>query len=231
MRILVVEDNSRMAELLRQGLTSEGHTVDVALDGLRGLEKAQQLTFDAMVLDVMLPGLDGMSLARRLRASGSRVPILMLTARDSASDIVRGLDNGADDYLTKPFSFEVLVARLRAMTRRNAAPVRTNVFEVADLVLDAETHEVRRAGRLVVLTPTEYLLLQHLIRRAGRVASREELIEALWGGEKEIESNTLDVFIFQLRSKLELNRASRLVQTVRGFGYAVREAATAEDRV
>jgi len=139
-------------------------------------------------------------------------------------DVVRGLDNGADDYLTKPFSFEVLTARLRAMTRRSAPPANPNVFEVADLSLDTDSHEVRRGGRVVVLTRTEYLLLEYLMRRAGRVASREDLIAAMWGEAREVESNALDVFIFQLRSKLESNGAKRLIQTARGFGYAVREA-------
>jgi two-component system response regulator MprA len=225
MRILVVEDDSRMAELLRRGLASEGHNVDIALDGVRGLEKAKQSPFDVLVLDVMLPGIDGIAIARRLRAAGSRVPILMLTGRDAVQDVVRGLDNGADDYLTKPFSFEVLAARLRAMTRRNTPPAKANVLEVADLSLDAETHEVRRAGRAIVLTPTEFLLLEHLMRSRGRVASRNDLIDAVWGAaDKDVESNALDVFIFQLRSKLESNGARRLIQTVRGFGYALREA-------
>lgn len=223
MRILVVEDDSRMAELLRRGLTSEGHIVDVAQDGVRGLERAQQTQFDALVLDVMLPGMDGHALARRLRSSGSRVPILMLTARDAVQDVVRGLDNGADDYLTKPFSFEVLTARLRAMMRRNLPPANPDVLEVSDLSVDTESHEVRRAGRLVTLTRTEYLLLEYLMRRAGRVASRDDLIGAVWGSDKDVESNALDVFIFQLRSKLESQGAKRLIQTVRGFGYALRE--------
>ena len=224
MRILVVEDDSRMAELLRRGLTSEGHSVEVAQDGIRGLEKAHQAAFDAIVLDVMLPGMDGLALARRLRATGSRVPILMLTARDAVQDVVRGLDNGADDYLTKPFSFEVLAARLRAMSRRTTPAANPDVLEVADLALDTESREVRRAGRIVSLTRTEFLLLEFLMRRAGRVASRDDLIETVWGSDKDIESNALDVFIFQLRSKLEADGARRLIQTVRGFGYAVREA-------
>ena len=224
MRILVVEDDSRLAELLRRGLTAEGHTVDVALDGVRGLESAQHTVFDALVLDVMLPGMDGHAVARRLRASGSRVPILMLTARDATQDVVRGLDNGADDYLTKPFSFEVLAARLRAMGRRNTPPTPPNVLQIADLIVDTESHEVRRRGRSVVLTRTEFLLLEHLMRGAGRVISRDDLIEAVWGVGHDVESNALDVFIFQLRSKLEAAGAPRLVQTVRGFGYAMRES-------
>jgi two-component system, OmpR family, response regulator MprA len=223
MRILVVEDDSRMAELLRRGLSKEGHSVDLAGDGLQGLEKGQSLPFDAIVLDVMLPGLDGLSVARRLRSGGTRTPILMLTGRDSVADVVRGLDVGADDYLTKPFSFEVLLARLRVIARRSAGES-GSILQVAELTLDTRTHEVHRSGRHIVLTRTEFVLLEHLMRRAGRVVSRNDLIEAVWGIDRDVESNTLDVFIFQLRSKLEAGGASRLIQTVRGFGYTVRES-------
>lgn len=223
MRILVVEDDSKMAELLRRGLAGEGHTVEVALDGLRGLDLASTLRFDAIVLDVMLPGMEGTAIARRLRGAGVRTPILMLTARDSVSDIVRGLDNGADDYLTKPFAFDVLAARLRAMERRNAPQSPHNRLQVADLVLDPDKHEVTRGGKAVPLTRTEFLLLEFLMRRPGRVASRDDLIEAIWGLDREVESNALDVFIFQLRGKLEAHGKGRLIQTVRGFGYTVRE--------
>ncbi len=223
MRILVVEDDAKMAELLRRGLTKEGHSVDIAGDGLKGLEKGQSLPFDAILLDIMLPGLDGLSVARRLRSGGVRAPILMLTARDSVSDIVRGLDVGADDYLTKPFSFEVLAARLRVIARRVAGES-SSILQVADLTLDTEMHEVHRCGRPIVLTRTEFVLLDHLMRRAGRVVSRDDLIEAVWGIDRDVESNTLDVFIFQLRSKLESGGAGRLIQTVRGFGYTMRES-------
>ena len=223
MRILVVEDDAKMAELLRRGLSKEGHSVDIAGDGLKGLEKGQSLPFDAIVLDIMLPGLDGLSVARRLRSGGVRAPILMLTARDSVSDIVRGLDVGADDYLTKPFSFEVLAARLRVIARRVAGES-SAILQVADLTLDTEMHEVHRCGRPIVLTRTEFVLLDHLMRRAGRVVSRDDLIEAVWGIDRDVESNTLDVFIFQLRSKLESGGADRLIRTVRGFGYTMRES-------
>jgi DNA-binding response OmpR family regulator len=222
MRILVIEDDAKMAELLRRGLSREGHSVDVAGDGLKGLEKGQSLTFDAIVLDIMLPGLDGLSVARRLRSGGVRAPIMMLTARDSVPDIVRGLDVGADDYLTKPFSFEVLAARLRVIARR-AASESGSTFQVADLTLDTQKHEVHRGRRPITLTRTEFMLLEYLMRRAGRVVSRDDLIEAVWGIDRDVESNTLDVFIFQLRSKLEASGAGRLIQTVRGFGYTVRE--------
>jgi DNA-binding response OmpR family regulator len=223
MRILVVEDDAKMAELLRRGLSNEGHAVDVAGDGLKALEKGECLPFDAIVLDIMLPGLDGLSVARRLRAGGVRAPILMLTARDSVRDIVRGLDAGADDYLTKPFSFEVLSARLRVIARRIAAES-GSILEVADLTLDVETHEVNRGGRPVLLTRTQFVLLDHLMRRAGRVVSRNDLIETIWGIDRGVERNTLDVFIFQLRNKIEAGGGSRLIQTVRGFGYTMRES-------
>ncbi len=223
MRILVVEDDAKMAELLRRGLSGEGYSVEIAGDGLKALEKAQRLIFDAIVLDVMLPGIDGLSVARRLRSGGVRTPILMLTARDSVPDIVRGLDVGADDYLTKPFSFQVLAARLRAMARRTA-PEHGAILRVADLTLDARRHEVCRGGRPIPLTRTEFVLLERLMRSAGRVLSRDDLIEAVWGIDREVESNTLDVFIFQLRSKLEAGGAGRLIQTVRGFGYTMRES-------
>src|SRR5882724_1147623 len=151
MKILVVEDDAKMAELLRRGLAGQGHAIDVAADGIKGLEKAQASSFDAIVLDVMLPGMDGLHVAKRLRASGVRTPILMLTARDSVPDIVRGLDMGADDYLTKPFSFEVLTARLRVIARRISTQT-TSLLSVGDLTLNTDTHEVHRAGQLIALT-------------------------------------------------------------------------------
>ena len=223
MRILVVEDDAKMAELLRRGLAARGHSVELAMDGHRGLDKAQSFPFDAIVLDVMLPGIDGLQVARRLRAASVRVPILMLTARDSVSDIVRGLDVGADDYLTKPFSFEVLAARLRVIGRRTAGGS-NDLLQVANLTVNTATHEVHRGKRTLVLTRTEFVLLEHLMRSAGRVISRDDLIEAVWGVDREVGRNTLDVFIFQLRNKLEQGGASRLLQTVRGFGYTVRES-------
>jgi DNA-binding response OmpR family regulator len=222
MRILVVEDDIKMAELLSRGLVRQGHAVDVATDGISGLEKSETLPFDAIVLDLMLPGLDGFSVARRLRAGGIQTPILMLTARDSAQEIVRGLDVGADDYLTKPFSFEVLAARLRVIDRRHAAEM-DSTLQVADLTVNTETHEVHRRKRPIVLTRTEFVLLEHLMRRAGRIVSRDDLRGAVWGIDRDVESNTLDVFIFQLRSKIESGGANRLIQTVRGFGYTLRE--------
>jgi len=214
-----------MAELLHRGLTREGHTVEVASDGLKGIEKSRTMVFDAIVLDVMLPGVDGLHVARRLRAGGIRTPILMLTARDSVSDIVRGLDVGADDYLTKPFSFEVLTARLRVMARHTSADS-SLVLQVSDLTLNTATHEARRWEKTLMLTRTEFVILERLMSRAGRVVTRDDLTEVAWGIDREVESNTLDVFISQLRSKIEAGGGSRLIQTVRGFGYTVREAET-----
>src|ERR1700693_347739 len=222
MRILVVEDDAKMAELLRRGLVGKGHTVDVASDGIKGLEKSQTLPFDAIVLDVMLPGMDGLHVARRLRADGVRVPILMLTARDSMLDIVRGLDVGADDYLTKPFSFEVLAARLRVIARRTTADSQ-GVLQVGDLTLNTESHQVHRRKKPLILTRTHFVLLERLMHRARRGVFREYLIYAVWGIDRDVAQNPLDVFIFQLRTKIEAGGGSRLLQTVRGFGYTMRE--------
>ena len=212
-----------MADLLRRGLAKEGHSVTVANDGSQGLEETQARNFDTILLDVMLPRVDGLSLARRLRAAGNRTPILMLTARDAPPDIVRGLDVGADDYLTKPFSFEVLTARLRVIARRLASEKIGPSLQVADLTLNTQSHEVYRAGQPVALTRTEYVMLEYLMRRAGRVVSRDSLIEAVWGIDRDVGHNTVDVFIFQLRSKIDAGATGRLIQTVRGFGYTIRE--------
>lgn len=222
--ILVVEDDTSMGELLRQGLEEANHSVTLARDGMEGYGAAQTCNFDAIILDVMVPGLNGIEVARRLRDSGLEVPILMLTARDAAADIVRGLDAGADDYLTKPFSFKVLLARLRAISRRAARPP-VRELEVDDLVLDPASRQVTRGGQAVSLTPTEFRILEFLMRRAGRAARRTAIIEAVWGFEKDVESNTVDAFIKLLRDKIDSGRERKLIQTVRGYGYIVREEA------
>ena len=221
MRILVVEDERRMAEVLRQGLMEDGHAVTVALEGRGGLALAEVGGFDLLILDCMLPGVSGFEITRQLRARRNRTPILMLTARDAPGDVVHGLDTGADDYLTKPFSFEVLLARVRAVGRRGpiAQPV---VLETSGLSIHLGTREVRRGARKIELTRTEYVLLELLMRNAGRVLTRESLIESVWGGDSEIESNTLDAFIRLLRGKIEAAGKSRLLRTVRGVGYCLR---------
>ncbi len=213
-----------MAELLRQGLCEEGHNVVVAMDGCEGLRLAGGCQLDLIVLDVMLPGMSGFDVARRLRAQGNQTPILMLTARDTAEDIVQGLDLGADDYLTKPFSFEVLLARVRAVARRGPIP-QPVTYRAGDLTVDHGAREVRRGERPITLTRTEYAILELLIRNAGRVVSRDTLIERVWGNESEIESNTLDAFVRLLRAKVDSAGEERLIQTVRGVGYCLRREA------
>jgi DNA-binding response OmpR family regulator len=223
MRILVVEDERTMAALLKQGLEEEQHSVCVAGDGLSALDHAEGEEFDAIVLDVMLPGIDGFEFARRLRAGKNHTPILMLTARDAVSDIARGLDTGVDDYLTKPFSFVELLARLRAVARRGHAP-RPLTLQVGDLILDPLSRQVTRAGCELHLTATEFKLLELLMRRAGRVVARDAIVDAVWGNLEDIGENTLDVFISLLRNKVDRSAQSKLIHTIRGLGYMVRQS-------
>lgn len=210
-----------MANLLRQGLEENNHTVALARDGEEALSAAETSAFDAIVLDVMLPRINGVEITRRLRAAKNRVPILMLTARDANADVIQGLDSGADDYLVKPFAFGVLLARLRAISRRRqAAPLQ--VLEADDLKLDPVAHSVSRAGREVTLTATEFRILEFLLRNAGRAESRTAIIEAVWGFDEEVELNTVDVYIKILRDKLDNGSEKKLIHTVRGFGYVIR---------
>lgn len=209
-----------MAELLRQGLTEEGHSVVVALDGREGLSLAEAGPFDLLLLDVMLPGADGFTIVRRVRARKNQTPILMLTARDATKDVVEGLNLGADDYLTKPFSFEELFARVRSAGRRGPVPQPVNL-QIADLCLNQGTREVRRGKRPILLTRTEYAILELLMRHAGRVLSRDTLIETVWG-HGDIESNTLDAFMRLLRSKVEAPGEPKLLHTIRGVGFSLR---------
>ena len=218
MRILVVEDEHRMAALLRQGLIEDGHVVSAALNGTDGFSMAAASDFDLIILDVMLPGMSGLEIAKRLRANRNQTPILMLTARDTTSDIVQGLDLGADDYITKPFSFEVLLARVRAVGRRGPVSQPVNL-EAGALTLKPGSREVFREGRLIELTRTEFAILELLMRNAGRVVTRDLLIENVWGGESDVESNTIDSFVRFLRAKVETPGQPRLVRTVRGVGY------------
>src|SRR5262252_8606934 len=222
MRILVVEDDQRLARQLKKGLDEQGHSASLAFDGIEGLAAAQVTEFDVLVLDVMLPGLDGIAMVRQLRQNRIGTPILLLTARDAPEDVITGLDAGADDYLTKPFSFQILLARLRALSRRKNVEPSTKL-EISDLALDPATREVTRRGSAVPLTRTEFVLLEMLMRNAGRVITRSRMIEAVWGHERDIESNTLDVFIRQLRTKIDMPASSKLIHTIRGVGYALRE--------
>ena len=222
MRVLVVEDEKKMAELLKRGLEEENHSVTVALDGHEALEAVAMADFDAIVLDVMLPGIDGFEVARRLRRAEKHTPILMLTARDAVQDIANGLDLGADDYLTKPFAFTELLARLRSVARRGATP-RPVHLQVGDLVLDPAARQVFRGAHEVRLTATEFRLLEFLMRRAGRVVPREALLEAVWRLPGDVEGNTLDAFMSLLRNKVESGSRHKLIHTIRGVGYCVRD--------
>jgi DNA-binding response OmpR family regulator len=221
MRILIVEDEKDMAQLLKTGLEEENHVVNIAFDGISGLELAQTFNFDVIILDVMLPRLDGFEVARRLRAKGNHTPILILTARDTVPDLVKGLDLGADDYLTKPFSFAVLLARLRAASRRHYGQP-TSVLRVGDLELNPATIQVSRAKHEINLTATEFRLLEFLMRRPGTVVSRNAIVEAVWGFDDEVNDNTVDVFIRLLRRKIDDAYEEKLIRTVRGVGYSLR---------
>ncbi len=211
-----------MAELLRKGLEEEGYVVSVAFDGNLGLETARSREFDAIILDVMLPYVNGYEIARRLRQTRRQTPILMLTARDAEADVIKGLNLGADDYLTKPFSFEVLLARLRAIIRR-APMLQPERLQIGDVALVPSTHETYRGKERINLTRTEFNLLEYLMRHAGSVTSRNSLIEAVWGLDREIEENTLDAFIRLLRRKVDGERRKSLIRTVRGVGYILEE--------
>ncbi|MEO8127562.1 MAG: response regulator transcription factor [Bryobacteraceae bacterium] len=221
MRILVVEDEVRMAGLLRQGLSEEGHFVVVVYEGRSALSIAEAGAFDLILLDVMLPGMDGFSIVRHLRAHGDRTPILVLTAKDAVGDIVQGLNLGADDYLTKPFSFEVLFARVHAVGRRGPV-VQPVCLQTADLIMNPITREVRRGTRTLNLTRTEHAMLELLLRNAGRVVTRDLLMETVWSTNADIESNTVDAFARLLRSKVEHAGEPKLIHTIRGIGYCLR---------
>lgn len=216
-QILVVEDDPEMAAVLRLGFEQDDLRVEVAGDGAEALGMARQQRFQTIVLDVMLPVMDGYSVARELRTAGDSTPILMLTARDAVSDIVLGLDSGVDDYLTKPFSFLELSARVRALMRR-AAP-RAARLEVGDLVMNLTTLEVFRGQRQLHLTKTELQLLQVLMANKGRVVRRSDLVREVWGVGAIVEENTLDAAISSLRGRIELPQRPRLIHTIRGFGY------------
>jgi two-component system, OmpR family, response regulator len=220
-RLLVVEDEARMAVLLRRGLTEEGYAVDVAGDGPEGLWMAQETDYDAIVLDVMLPGMDGLEVCRRLRAGRRWSPVLLLTARDSVTDRIGGLDAGADDYLIKPFAFGELAARVRALVRRGAG-ARPAVLRVGDLVLDPAARTVARAGTVVELTPKEFALLELFMRHPGEVLSRARILEHVWDFAFDPTSNVVDQYVGYLRRKVDRPWGRNDLQTVRGAGYRLR---------
>jgi two-component system response regulator MprA len=218
--VLVVDDDAKIAAALRRALIYEGYQVEVAPDGQIALTRARERMPDLAILDIMMPGIDGLEVTRRLRAEGD-VPILLLTAKDGTADRVKGLDSGADDYLVKPFAYEELLARVRALLRRRAPRAR-RTLRYADVVMDLATREVRRADELIPTTAKEFDLLQHFMRNPGQVLRREQL-DAVWGFDFGASSNVVDVYVGYVRQKLEQGGRPRLLQTVRGVGYILKE--------
>jgi DNA-binding response OmpR family regulator len=218
--ILVVEDDAEMARVLVRGLQEEAHEVGLARNGAAALSLAKAGAFDVVLLDVMLPGMDGLEVAKHLRCRKPDIGVLMLTARDALPDIVKGLNAGADDYITKPFSFQELLARIRAVSRRSS-PKPRNVLEVADLVLETASFRTFRSGREIKLSFTEFRLLELLVRNCGRIVPRGAIVETLWGERRGIEDNTLDAFVRLLRRKVDDPTQAKLIQTHRGLGYSI----------
>jgi DNA-binding response OmpR family regulator len=220
MHILIVEDDARIAGFVTKGLEESGYHVTVARDGEAGFLDARYNAYDLIVLDLMLPKMDGLDVARKLRAAGKATPILMLTARDTEKDTILGLDVGADDYLTKPFSFGEFLARVRALLRRDTL-LRSSVMRVGDLELDTAARQVRRHGQALTLSAREYALLAYLVHHAGQVVTREQLAEHVWS-DAEVESNVIDVYVRYLRQKVDTPFEEPLIHTVRGVGYTLR---------
>jgi two-component system response regulator MprA len=232
-RILIVDDEPAVREALQRSLAFEGYATEVAVDGFDALARVEAYAPDLIVLDIQMPRMDGLTAARRLRSAGSRVPILMLTARDTVGDRVTGLDAGADDYLVKPFELDELFARIRALLRRSSyasatgpAPAEEDVLTFADLRMDLATREVTRGARSVELTRTEFTLLELFLAHPRQVLTREQILQSVWGFDFEPSSNSLDVYVMYLRRKTEAGGEPRLVHTVRGVGYALREGSS-----
>ena len=221
MRILVVEDDRKVASFIRKGLTEDGYAVDVASDGETGLAMGLDRLHDVIVLDVMLPGKPGFQVVRELRQAKVATPVLLLTARDAVEDKVQGLDAGADDYLTKPFAFAELLARVRALLRRGTA-ARAPVLQVADLTLDPATRTVTRGGEAITLTNREFALLEYLLRNAGRGLTRTMIAEHVWDYSFDSATNVIDVYVNYLRKKIDAGREPKLIHTVRGVGYVLK---------
>ena len=221
MRVLVVEDAKDMNRLIVKTLTRAGYSVDGCYNGEEALDFLAGAEYDAILLDVMMPKLDGYALLEKLRSQGMDTPVLFLTARDAISDRVKGLDLGADDYLVKPFDFEELLARIRAMTRKKSGK-KSNVFTLGDLQVDAQSHTVTRGGKEINLLPKEFTILEYMIRNHGTVLSREQLENQIWNYERSGSSNNIDVYISKLRKKIDGEGQSRLLHTIRGVGWVLR---------
>jgi heavy metal response regulator len=221
MRVLIVEDEKSLADVIKKGLEEEGYAVDVAYEGEDGLFMAENEPSDLIILDIMLPIVDGMTILRRIRKAGIKTPVLMLTARDTLMDKISGLDSGADDYLTKPFQFEELLARIRALLRRDSE-VKTAVIEIGDLAIDMVTHQVKRAGKEIMLSSREYSLLEYMAVNRNRVVSRTSISEHIYDYAFDLDSNVIDVFINRIRNKMDKGYEAKLIHTVRGAGYILK---------
>lgn len=221
MRILIVEDEEKISEFLRDGLQEEGFAVDLAVDGEEGHFLATTNDYDLIILDLMIPKIDGVALCRKLREDGLRIPVIMLTAKMGVKNKVIGLDAGADDYLTKPFAFEELLARIRVQLRKKDN-LSTNVLTIGDLSLDVQTHQIKRAGQEVFLTTREIALLEYLMRNPGRVLSRSMIIEHVWDINYKTDTNVIDVFINHLRNKIDKAHSKKLIFTLHGRGYMIK---------
>jgi len=222
MRILIVEDEKSLADIIKKGLEEEDYAVDVAYNGEDGLFMAENEPSDLIVLDIMLPIVDGMTILKKIRKAGVKTPVLMLTAKDTLMDKVSGLDSGADDYLTKPFLFEELLARIRALLRRNSE-AKTSMIEIGDLVINMATHEVKRRGRDISLSAKEYVLLEFLAMNKNKVLSRTMLTEHLYDYNFDLDSNVIDVFIHRIRNKIDKGFERKLIHTLRGSGYMLKD--------
>ena len=222
MKVLVVEDEKDLAEIIKQGLEENSFTVEVCNDGEEGLFMAENYPYDAIVLDIMLPSMDGFTVLNKLRAKKVTVPVLVLTARGGMGDKVRGLDTGADDYLVKPFEFPELIARLKAVIRRNKGEA-SPLISIDDLTIDINTREVTRGGREIKLSSREYRILVYLALNKGRVLNRDQIAEYIYDPDYDLDSNVIDVYINYLRNKIDRGHAHRLIHTVRGEGYSLKE--------
>ena len=222
MRILIVEDEKKVASFIKKGLEEEYFAADIALDGKEGMKMATTEEYDAIIMDIMLPFIDGISLLKEIRKREIITPVLMLTVKDSLKDKVEGLDAGADDYLTKPFAFEELIARVRALLRRNEN-TKTTKLKLGDLLLDLQTHKVIRENQEIILTPKEYAILEYLMRNSNKVVSRTKLIEHVYDYHFDPETNIIDVYINKVRSKVDTNFKIPLIHTIRGIGYIIKD--------